>query len=177
VRDHLGGAEPPPHIAEGPNVSKARDDHTITFAVSGPCDVTVRIVSANGGLIRHLASGMVGSEKAAEPFVPNSLEQRITWDRKDDSGNTAPSVCKVRVTVGMEAKSDKFMLWEKDGIGSKARIDPGRPGQYLVTQSGGYHTNTTRIFDKDGKFIQQLSPYNLDQQNVSEFLGDAGLRK
>jgi len=166
------GAGPPPEIISGPTVAKAGTEHAITFAVSRPCDVTVRITSASGEVIRHVASGMVGLERAAEPFVPDSLEQEVTWDGKDDSGKPAPAGCRVHVMAGMEAKFDKFILWEKDGIGGEARIDPGRPGEYIVTQSGGYHTNTTRIFDREGKFIRQLWPYHLDQKNVSEFLAD-----
>ena len=51
-----------------------------------PTDVTVRILDKDGNIVRHLASGMVGLEKAATPFAAKSLSQKISWDGKDDAG-------------------------------------------------------------------------------------------
>ena len=46
-----------------PKVAKSAIGYTISFTVSNPCDVTVRITKS-GEAVRHLASGMVGLKKA-----------------------------------------------------------------------------------------------------------------
>jgi len=162
--------EPAAKIVSGPTVTKAAVGYTVSFRVNRPCDVTVRIVNARGDVIRHLASGMVGLLKAAKPFVPQSLSQTIHWDGKDDAGNDAPAGCKVSVAAEVMAKFDKFILWEKDGISGDAQIIPAPNGECYVTNTGSYHTNTTRVFDENGRFVRCLWPYNLNQEGVREFL-------
>ena len=71
-----------------------KDKYEITFAVKGNCDVTVGIVDETGKVVRHLASGVLGSN-APKPFQKNSLKQTIYWNGKDDLDTYRPRARKV----------------------------------------------------------------------------------
>ena len=158
-------AEAAPRIVAGPAVTKSDSGWEITFRVEKPCDVTVRVLDAKGDVIRHLACGMVGLPKAAKPFAPDSLEQKIAWDGRDDSGKPAPAGCKVSVAVGMNAKFDKFIVWEKDACPKSRSNDfyVADSGQCYVNQSSGVHLDTMRVFDAQGKLIRQAWPPTLNR--------------
>jgi hypothetical protein len=72
-------------FAAEPSVTKEGDSFTITFEAKGFCDCTVAIEDARGRIVRHLASGVLGS-RAPEPFRRNSRKQSLRWDGKDDQG-------------------------------------------------------------------------------------------
>ena len=157
--------QPPPRITAGLVVSSAGPGLAVAFTVSRPCDVTVRIMNAAGGVVRHLVSGMVGLDKAAEPLAPGTLAQRISWDGRDDAGNPAPAGCSVRVAVGMRAEFDKFILWEKDACPKSRGNNYGAStnGDCYVNQSSGVHLDTLRLFDRDGRLIRQVWPPSLNR--------------
>src|SRR5271169_5111235 len=79
-----------------PTVSADGDRLKIEFAVSGPTDVEVAILGDTGGVVRHLAAGAVGAEKAASPLKASSLSQSSAWDRKDDDGKEVVGKTTVR---------------------------------------------------------------------------------
>jgi len=153
-------------LAVAPKIGKAGQDVTISFRLTAPNDVTVRILDGNGNVVRHLASGMVGLQKAAEPLAPRSLSQEIIWDGKDDNGRDVPTAdCKVWVGVGMQAKFDKFILWEKDAC-PRSRTNlyyQGSDGNSYVIQSQGVHLDTIRVFNSEGKFVRQAWPPSLNR--------------
>lgn len=62
-----------------PKLVTSKNSASISFAVKDYCDVTIAIENADGKIIRHLASGVLG-KNAPEPFVKDSLEQTIIWD-------------------------------------------------------------------------------------------------
>ena len=160
-----GDAAEAPKIVAGPTVARAGADYSVSFTVSRACDVTVRIVNAKGEVVRHLAGGMVGLDKAAAPLVPKSLEQKIAWDGKDDSGKDAPAGCRATVAVGMSAKFDKFILWEKDAC-PRSRTNntyTDAAGECYVNQSSGVHLDTLRLFSADGKLIREVWPPTLNR--------------
>ena len=72
-------------FTEKPKVVRDGDKLTIAFASKAFCDATVAIEDANGRIVRHLASGVLG-ENAPEPLQWNSRRQAIAWDGKDDRG-------------------------------------------------------------------------------------------
>jgi hypothetical protein len=80
-----------------------RDRYEITFAVKGRCDVTVGIVDADGRVVRHLASGVLGSNAPA-PFQKNALRQTLYWNGKDDLDRypSEPEKLSVRVMLGLK---------------------------------------------------------------------------
>ena len=165
-----------------PTVARTRTGHTITFALTRATDVTVRILDSTSKVVRHLASGMVGLERAANPFKANSLSQSIFWDGADDAGKKVPGECTVLVGAGLTARFDKFLLYEPNGIGGGAprrgklrcTVTKGLGDEYLVAQENGVHLSTLRVFDKDGKYLRCVWPYSLDKpRNVIEpFLRD-----
>ena len=150
----------------------------IAFTLAGPTDVTVRIVDAKGRVVRHLASGMVGRERAASPLAPKTLSQKIPWDGKDDAGNPVDAAgCKATIGTGMTAKFDRFILGEKDAC-ARSRPNlyypaPTRGGETYVIQMSGVHLDTLRVFDAEGKFVREVWPPNLNRsaEAVERLLG------
>src|SRR5262249_19778186 len=89
-----------------------QDGYEIQLAAKGFCDVTVAIVDAQGKIVRHWVSGVLGPN-APEPLIKDSLEQRFTWDGKNDVGRfvDTPEACRVRVALGLKPVFDKTLLW------------------------------------------------------------------
>ena len=169
------GDEHAPRIVSGPTVTPAEAGCTVSFEVDRPCDATVRIVSAGGEVIRHLASGMVGFEKAAPPFEAKSLTQSVTWDGMDDAGKEVSAVgSNASVAVGMRAKFDKFILWEKNAC-PRSRSNnyyTTKNGDCYVNQSSGVHLDTLRLFNSEGKLVRQVWPPTLHRPKdvLQEFI-------
>jgi hypothetical protein len=155
-----------------PAVQKVSGGHQIAFALTAPSDVTVRIVDAKGQVVRHLAAGMVGLEKAAGPLAAGSLAQRLLWDGRDDAGkDVAAAGCKVSIGVGAAAKFDKFILYHPDGFGNVGTpnwsglgcIAVGPKGDLYVVQQYGVHYSTMRVFSREGRFIRCVWPLSIDK--------------
>ena len=169
----VAAAENPARVTKL-DVTPAAGGAVVRFEIDKPADVTVRIVGGDGKVVRHLAAGMVGLERAARPFAARSLSQSITWDGRDDSGKKVdPAGCKVTVRVGMRARFDRFILSADDAFvhqtrGPRDLIFSGLGGEYYVTQAFGIHVDTCRVFDKDGKFVRSLFPYALKNPGVSK---------
>ena len=72
-------------FARKPIVTREGDRVTIEFETKGFCDVTVAVEDADGKIVRHLVSGVLGPN-APEPLKKNSKAQTIVWDGKDDQG-------------------------------------------------------------------------------------------
>jgi hypothetical protein len=107
----------------------AKDKYEITFAAKGNCDATVSIMDRKGRVVRHLASGVLGSNAPA-PFKKNSLEQTLYWNGKDDLDLYAkdPESMKVKVSLGLKPTFEKLIL----GGGRRVAVR-GR----LADQAGG----------------------------------------
>jgi len=157
-----------PRILSGPTVTTTGTAWRVSFEVERPCDVTVRVRDAKGDVVRHLACGMIGLEKAAEPLEAGTLSQTVDWDGTDDAGRPVPAEgCRVTVGVGLKATFDRFILWEPDGYDTWRKdglqILKGSGSEYLVTQHCGVHLTTTRVFDDQGRFVRQLWPYSVSK--------------
>ncbi len=84
-----------------PAATEAGDKVRIEFAADRETDVAVFIENSKGKVVRHLVAGVLG-KNPPPPLKPNSLEQSILWDRKDNAGKPAAGgPFKVRVTLGM----------------------------------------------------------------------------
>ena len=111
------------------------------------------------------------------------MSQSITWNGQDDSGKEieVSNDCKVLIAVGVNAKFDKFILGERDGYKSwrsdALTIVKGNGDEYLVTQSGGVHLNTTRVFDSKGKFVRMVWPpsINKSKEKLQRFITDSSI--
>ncbi|KPL00414.1 MAG: hypothetical protein AMK75_05285 [Planctomycetes bacterium SM23_65] len=146
-----------------PEVTRTAGGHQISFTLTAPNDVTVRVLDAKGQVVRHLACGTVGVERAPKPFAPKTLSQKIMWDGNDDQGNdVSVARCRVSIAVGVRARFDKFVLWEPDcfAVLSGGAIAVGPNGRLYVVNHLGVHYATLRLFDGEGKYVRSLWPFD-----------------
>ncbi len=170
-----GEAVPPAaHLFETDlQVRRNGDGFEISFSLARPIDVTVRITDAGGNVVRHLACGMVGLEKAAAPLSANSLRQTLIWDGKDNEGRPAPAAgLRAVLCAGMRARFDRFILWNPDGFGVlgapnwayPGAIAVGPRGEVHLVQQYGVHYSVLRVFDRNGCFVRCVWPLSLDKK-------------
>ncbi|MCX7803779.1 MAG: hypothetical protein N3A38_01185 [Planctomycetota bacterium] len=148
-------------FAEKPKVGKRGDKWVVTFATKAACDVTVAVVGPDGKVVRHLAGGVLG-KNAPWPFRQGTLSQSIEWDGKDDDGKPAPAGCKVRVSLGLDARFEKFEMWAL--MSSIKPLAVGKDGEVYAagrndTGSGGIH-----VFGRDGKYLRTIFPPSTSRQ-------------
>ena len=85
-------------FAQKPQLRRIGDRVEIRFETKAFCDVTVAIEDADGKIIRHLVSGVLGPN-APEPFQKDSKKQTIVWDGKDDRGGYVDDKDRIAVRV------------------------------------------------------------------------------
>jgi len=140
----------------------AKDRYEITFAVKGSCDVTVGVVDEKGVVVRHLASGVLGSNAPA-PFQKDSLSQKIYWNGKDDLDRYPkdPGALSLRVMLGLKPVFDKRLGGKspRNLPGSVAGIAVGPDGAYVIAKApSAFGHSTIRRFDRDGKYLGTIAP-------------------
>ncbi|MFC1671943.1 hypothetical protein ACFL01_02285 [Planctomycetota bacterium] len=140
----------------------AKDKYEIAFAVKGNCDVTIGLVDAQGTVVRHLASGVLG-KNAPPPFTKSSLEQKIIWNGKDDLGAYVkePEKLRVRVMLGLKPELDKRLggAGPKNLPGYAWGLVTAEDGVYVFSKGSGAHGNIfLRKFDHDGNYVRSLLP-------------------
>src|SRR3989339_138551 len=163
-------------IKDKPSVKKSDKGYEVSFSVKKATDVTVRIVNEKGEVVRHLASGFVGGDKAAKPFHPKSLSQTIVWDGNDDKGKNVTEKCKVSVGAGMNAKFDKYLLYNPDAFIAIGAIAVNSKGELYISGSSGVHDSSLRVFDKDGKYLRRDWPYSPALKGTVEFYNSKFVR-
>lgn len=153
-----------------PVARRAGQGCEISFTLTAPSDVTVRILGRDGRVVRHLACGMVGLEKAASPFAPGRLAQRIAWDGKDDAGRAASDAgSTVLLGVAARARFDRMLLGNPDGFGQFGAYNWATPGAMAVGPRGelhlveqyGVHFGVMRVLDREGKCLRWVWPFSL----------------
>ncbi len=154
-----------------PTLKRHGDDVTIQFETQGWCDVTVAIEHADGRILRHLASGVLGPN-APEPFVWNSKAQTLLWDGKDDAGVYVDDkdAVTVRVSLGLKPRFERTLFWHpgkpvKQGNwsstqGSRLAIAPAPEGVFVFDGCGFDHV---RLFDRDGDYVRTVYPFPGDK--------------
>ncbi len=163
-------------FSKPPQVSRAGDQVTVSFAVSESTDVEVAVLDAKGQIVRHLAAGVLGGKNPAPPPLAAGLEQRLTWDGKDDLGKPAPGgPFQVRVRAGTSVRFGK-MIGASPYTGSVASMPYRAPVNGVVTDADGNlfvmmmssigsHGNSgmwpwhLRKFDPQGNYLQTMLPY------------------
>jgi len=105
-----------------PTVTRDGDALTIRFGSRDYCDATIVIENKEGAIVRHLASGVLGSN-APEPFRKNSLEQAVVWDSKNDNGEYVDdfSDLRVRVSLGLKPRFEKTLYWHPKKLTARRR--------------------------------------------------------
>lgn len=146
-------------FTEKPKVTREGDLITITFAAKDYCDVTVAIEDSNNKIIRHLASGVLGSNAPIQ-FQKSSLSQKIIWDGKDDQGKLTDNKNEltVRVSLGLKPVFEKNLYWSPyKRISQAAPIIKACEEGVLVFESAGI--DTLKLYDHDGKYIRTVYPF------------------
>ncbi|MCK6471853.1 MAG: hypothetical protein L6R28_08905 [Planctomycetes bacterium] len=154
-------------FAAPPKVTRAGDRVEITFESKGYCDVTVAIEESTGTIVRHLASGVLGSNAPA-PFAKDSLAQKIVWDGKDDLGKYVDDKdnCIVRVSLGLKPQFERTLFWSP-----KKRIGPGHRPLFASAEEGTYifeggGVDHGRLFDHQGNYIRTVYPFPPDYSSA-----------
>ena len=153
-------------FTEEPTVTGAGDSWTIRFAVKDFCDVTIAIEDAQGKIVRHLASGVLG-DNPPPPFQKESLRQEIAWDGKDDKGAYVDhkETCAVRASLGLRARFERHFLW------SPYRRFQRLPPSFCAQPEGVYVFDGKMAgyiyqFDQKGDYVRTVYPFpapNLDK--------------
>lgn len=137
----------------------------ITFAVSGPTDVEVAVLDAEGKVVRSLAAGVLGAKTPPpEPLKPG-LAQELVWDRKGDWGlPVGPGPFTVRVRAGMGAQFGKLIgdspyNFYEMYCGGMA-VDPKNGDLYYLARRGrDAHLFCLRVYGRTGAFLREIMPY------------------
>jgi len=156
-----------------PTVARAGDRVTITFEAKDFCDATVAIEDADGGILRHLASGVLGPN-APDPFRRSSLKQSIVWDGKDDQERYVDdaSRCVVRVSLGLKPRFERTLYWspKKKAPGLAFPVVRAAPeGVYVL--DGGTETPHIRLFDHEGTYVRTVHPMPAEKARGVKGLG------
>jgi len=144
-------------FAQKPSVKKAGGKVVISFATRGKCDATVAIVDGKGRVVRHLASGVLGSN-APWPFKQNSLSQSIEWDGTDDQGKKAPAGCKARVSLGLKASYGTTLAFNPYDV-LPAGVACDREGNaYVIDVRRLEPGPVIRVYSREGKYLRTINP-------------------
>ena len=150
-------------FVQKPAVTRTGDRITIAFESKGNCDATVVIENADGKIVRHLISGVLGANAPA-PLQKNSKKQAVVWDGKDDQGKYVDDkdACVVRISLGLKPQFERNLLWSpKKRIGSEACIVAAAPeGVYIFDGLGADHL---RLFDHQGNYARTVYPFPADK--------------
>lgn len=155
-------------FSKKPTAAKSNGKVKISFAVSEKADIEVAILDAKGKVVRHLAAGLLGGEKAPPPPLKKGLEQALEWDGKDDLGKKAEGEpFKVRVRAGTSVTFGRFIgedPYTVGGINSLTTDETGR--LYVMFRRGGANqdVDVLRVYTPDGKYLRTLIPFSADMK-------------
>jgi len=158
-------------FADKPKITKVGDGAKVEFAVSAPIDADVAVLAADGSVVRHLASGLLGANAPA-PFKKDSLRQELLWDGKDDFDKpVAGATFQIRVRLGQGAELDRFIPSASDPLGNARAIGVGPNGDvYVLAVRSVPNGQSTYFFvlDRNGKYLRTIlpSPANLKTEQV-----------
>ncbi len=146
-------------FTEKPAVARQGDRVTIRFASKGWCDVTVAIENAEGRIVRHLVSGVLGP-KAPPPLQKNSLKQALVWDGKDDRDVYVDDkdALTVRVSLGLEPRFEKNLYWSPyKRISQAAPLMAANDEGVAVCEGSG--VDSVRMYDHEGTYLRTVYPF------------------
>jgi hypothetical protein len=152
----------PFEFAGEPVVTRDGDKVTIRFKTKAFCDATVAVENAEGRIIRHLASGVLG-KNAPPPFQQDSRAQTVVWDGKDDQGAYVDDkdALTVRVSLGLRPRFERTLLWSPHKQRGALPIMAAAPeGVYVFDGKG---VDYVRLFDHDGNYVRTIYPFPDDK--------------
>jgi DNA-binding beta-propeller fold protein YncE len=135
---------------------------TISFETTAPMDVEVAILNSKGGIVRHLAAGLLGPHAPA-PLKKNSLKQDLVWDGRDDAGRPAAGAApySARVRLGVKPRFDKHLGWNGNRLNPINAMTFSPQGElYVLMRSwGGRGRVEMRVLDREGNYKRTIMPY------------------
>lgn len=155
------------HFTVKPAVTKAGDLVKINFSLSGPSDVEVTVLGADGNAVRHLAAGVLGAGNPPPEPLKAGLVQELVWDGKDDSGNAVSGKdFKVRVRAGTGVKFGRFIGGSPYLMGAINSIACDDEGTLYVMGTDvnpiASGADCLRAFKSDGKYLRTIIPFPAD---------------
>jgi len=147
-------------FAEKPKLTRRGDRVTISFETRGYCDVTVAVENAEGRIVRHLASGVLG-ENAPPPFKRNSKKQTLGWDGKDDGGRYLDNkeALTVRVSLGLEPRFERTLFWFPRRRASRYPPLMAAAPEGMYVFDGGNGIDHLRLYGHDGEYLRTVYPF------------------
>ncbi len=153
-------------FATPPKAAQEAGGARVSFAVSGPTDVEVAVLSAEGKVVRHLAAGMLGGKNPPPAPLKPGLEQSLSWDGKDDFGKPAAGgPFKFRVRAGTALKFGCFIGEDPCNLGALDSLATDEEGSVYVMGYGGEANQgqmVLRAFDAEGRYLRELLPFPAD---------------
>jgi hypothetical protein len=154
--------QPAKFVGEPTVFNEGRGRYTVEFELDRPDDVEVRVVAADGKVLRRLGAGVIGPDTAPVPFAGGTLKQRIAWDGKDDRGKPCPKGWRVEIGIGLEPKFGGFVGYDP------AQLTPYLAGLQIDPKGRVYvwkHTNVREDpimlrFNRDGSYDEMVYPSN-----------------
>ena len=157
-----------PSFSTKPTAKKAGEKIAISFAVKAPTDVEVSVLDATGRIVRHLAAGLLGGEKAPPAPLEPGLRQELEWDMRTDAGKPAEGgPFKVQVRLGVGFELDGFIGENRHHIGSVFGLATDDAGcVYVCSASTGNKGPDGTVYllkyDRTGKYLKTLMPMAAD---------------
>jgi hypothetical protein len=155
-------------FASGPEATRVGDTVKIAFTLSAPTDVQVAIVDDQGRIVRRLAAGLLG-KNAPAPFQKDSLKQELTWDGRNDDGQTVAGSVNVRVSAGMSANYAGTAFGSEpksNDLTNVIGLAAGKDSKvYVLSQrwSRLWWTQTTiHVFNRSGEYERTIKPFPAD---------------
>lgn len=152
-------------FTEKPSVKRNGDRIEIRFAVKAYCDVAVAIEDANGKIVRHLISGVLGPNAPA-PLQKNTLKQNIVWDGKDDFGRYVDDKDEltIRVSLGLDAQYEKSLhTHTHKNHGIRTCVRAGKRGVYVFQTNFHKVNHYLRQYDHNGDYLGTVYPFPADK--------------
>jgi hypothetical protein len=149
-------------FSTAPSASKSNGGASISFAVSERTDVEVAILDSKGEVVRHLAAGVLGGEKAPPEPLKAGLSQSVAWDGKDDFGKTVGGSFKVRVRAGTQYKFGRFIGEDPYTFGAVDGLAVDEDGNLYISSYAGTHNQgerTLRVYDGQGRYLREIMPF------------------
>jgi len=155
-----------------PAVKQAGGKALVTFTVSRATDVEVSVLDAKGRVVRHLAAGVLGAKTPPPAPLKPGLSQSLTWDGKDDYGETAgggPFSMRVRAGMGVKLEKivggDPYAYYSREmGQGDHAAwrltgLEAKPDGTvYVLGNANNYGPPALRAYSADGEYLRTVYP-------------------
>lgn len=146
-------------FTQAPKVEKNGDIYSVSFTVKDFCDVTVVVENSEGKILKHLASGVLG-KNPPKAFSPNTLDQKIVWDGKDDEGKYIDKIddCHFRVSLGLKPVFEKKLYSTP-----YKRISNNAP--ILAVDAAGVYSfegqglEFLKQYDHAGNYVKTIYPF------------------